>query len=190
MSHALETRARVILEAEPGLMSVLRTAAGMGWGDWMVFSGAVYQPILKHLTGRPADYGLKDYDLAYFDASDLSYEAEDAVIRRVNRAMPAALAPLVETRNQARVHLWFEPKFGEPYAPLGSCSEALSRFASPLFALGVWVDAGGSLRISAPFGLEDLFGLRLRANPLRPSSNFARVAWRVRQRWPELRLEV
>jgi hypothetical protein len=47
--------------------------------DWLVFSGAVYQPVLNHLTGRPLDYGIKDYDLAYFDPSDLSYEAEDAV---------------------------------------------------------------------------------------------------------------
>ena len=185
----LEKRARAILEVDTRLMSVLHVAASMGWSDWMVFSGAVYQPILNYLTGRPAEYGLKDYDLAYFDASDLSYEAEDTVIRRVNVAMPETLRPLVETRNQARVHLWFEPKFGEPYSPLGSCSEALSRFVSPLFAIGVWLDAKGSLRMSAPFGLEDLFGLRLRPNPLRPVRNFNSAAQRVQERWPELRLE-
>ena len=37
--------------------------------------------MLNHLTDRPLDYGIKDYDLNYFDESDLSYEAEDAVIR-------------------------------------------------------------------------------------------------------------
>lgn len=185
----LESRACTILEADPHLMSVLHVATCMGWADWMAFSGAVYQPILNHLTGRPAHYGLKDYDLAYFDASDLSYEAEDRVIRRVNAAMPETLAPLVETRNQARVHLWFETKFGEPYSPLASCSEALSRFVSPLFAVGVWLDAEGSLRLSAPFGLEDLFELRLRPNPLRPVRNFNRAAQGIQERWPELRLE-
>ena len=40
--------------------------------DWLVFSGAVYQPVLNHLTGRPSYYGVKDYDLAYFDGADLS----------------------------------------------------------------------------------------------------------------------
>jgi hypothetical protein len=35
-------------------------------------SGAVYQPLLNHLTGRPSYYGVKDYDLAYFDGADLS----------------------------------------------------------------------------------------------------------------------
>jgi hypothetical protein len=71
--------------------------------DWLVFSGAVYQPVLNHLTGRPLDYGIKDYDLAYFDASNLSYEAEDAVIHRVKAAFDEPLRSMVEVRNQARV---------------------------------------------------------------------------------------
>jgi hypothetical protein len=59
--------------------------------------------VLNHLTGRPLDYGIKDYDLAYFDASDLSYEVEDAVIRRVKAAFNEPLPSMVEVRDQA---LW------------------------------------------------------------------------------------
>jgi hypothetical protein len=73
------------------------------------------------LTGRPLDYGIKDYDLGYFDGSDLSYEVEDAVIRRVKAAFDEPLRSMVEVRNQASVHLWFETKFSEPYGPL-SCN--------------------------------------------------------------------
>src|SRR5271156_5850733 len=94
-----------ILLAAPRLMHVLRTAQDLRLPDWLVFSGAVYQPVLNHLTGRPSDYGIKDYDLGYFDASDLSYEAEDAVIRRVKATFDEPLRTMVEVRNQARVHL-------------------------------------------------------------------------------------
>jgi hypothetical protein len=66
------------MRATPPLMRVLSVARHLYLPDWLVFSGAVYQPVLNHLTGRPLDYGIRDYDLAYFDASDLSYEAEDA----------------------------------------------------------------------------------------------------------------
>jgi hypothetical protein len=83
---------------------------------------------LNHLTGRASDYGLKDYD--HFDGSDLSYEAEDAIIRRVASAFDEPMRYMVQVRNQARVHLWFERKFGEPYAPLSSSAEALARLAS------------------------------------------------------------
>jgi uncharacterized protein len=77
----LRERLRAILRATPPLMQVLSVARCLCLSDWLVFSGAVYQPLLNHLTGRPLDYGIKDYDLAYFDASNLSYEAEDEVIR-------------------------------------------------------------------------------------------------------------
>jgi hypothetical protein len=73
-----ELRARLIaiVRATPPLMRVLTVARHLCLPDWLVFSGAVYQPVLNHLTGRPLDYGIKDYDLAYFDGSDLSYDAQ------------------------------------------------------------------------------------------------------------------
>ena len=69
----LHERLTAILRAMPPLMQVLSVARRLCLPDWLVFSGAVYQPVLNHLTGRPPDYGIKDYDLGYFDASDLSY---------------------------------------------------------------------------------------------------------------------
>ena len=107
--------------------------------------------MLNHLTGRRLDYGIKDYDLGYFDASDLSYEAEDAVIRRVEAAFDEPLRSMVEGRNQARVHLWFEAKFGEAYGPLSCTAEALERFASATFAVGVRLESDDRLQIDAPF---------------------------------------
>jgi hypothetical protein len=178
-----------ILRATSSLMQVLSIARTLDLPDWLLFSGAVYQPVLNHLTGRAADYGIKDYDLAYFDGTDLSYAAEDMVIRRVAAAFNEPLRRVVQVRNQARVHLWFDAKFGEPYTPLSSTAEALERFASPLFAVGVRLEPNGRLHIEAPFGLTDLFELRLRSNPRRRVTNFARIAGEVAGRWPELVLD-
>jgi uncharacterized protein len=175
-----------IVRATPPLMKVLTVARRLCLPDWLVFSGAVYQPVLNHLTGRPLDYGIKDYDLAYFDASDLSYEAEDAVIRRVRAAFDEPLRSMVEVRNQARVYLWFEAKFGEPYTPLSRTADALERFASPMFAVGVRLEPDDRLHIDAPFGLADLFALLLRPNPRRRTVHFSRTSADVRRRWPEL----
>jgi hypothetical protein len=157
--------------------------------DWLVFSGAVYQPVLNHLTGRPLDFGIKDYDLGYFDMSDLSYEAEDEVIRRVKAAFDEPLRSMVEVRNQARVHLWFEAKFGESYTPLSCTPQALERFASATFAVGVRLESDNRLHIEAPFGLADLFALRLRPNPRRSTVGFARASADVRRRWPEVAID-
>ena len=146
----LRERLTEIVRATPPLMQVLLVARHLRLPDWLVFSGAVYQPVLNHLTGRPLDFGIKDYDLGYFDMSDLSYEAEDEVIRRVKAAFEEPLRSAVEVRNQARVHLWFEAKFGEPYTPLSCTAEALERFASATFAVGVRLESDDRLHIVAP----------------------------------------
>jgi uncharacterized protein len=92
-------------------------------------------------------------------------------------------------RNQARVHVWFEGHFGESYAPLSCTAEALERFVSPMFAVGVRLKRDDRLHIAAPFGLADLFALRLRPNPRRFSANFSQVAAGVTRRWPEVTVE-
>src|SRR6267142_2011952 len=182
----LRERLTAILCATPPVMRVLSVARHLCLPDWLLFSGAVYQPVINHLTGRPFDYGIKDYDLAYFDASDPSYESEDAVIRGVKAAFDELLRTMVEVRNQARVHLWFEAKFGEAYEPLSCTAEALERFTSATFAVGVRLESDDRLHIVAPFGLSDLFALRLRPNPRRKTVGFARASADVRRRWPEV----
>ena len=139
----LRERLTAILCATPPLMRVLTAARRLCLPDWLVFSGAVYQPVLNQLTGRPLDYGIKDYDLGYFDASDLSYDAEDAVIRRVKAAFDEPLRSMVEVRNQARVHLWFEAKFGEPYTPLSCTPQALGNLCKSQLQLWYNVWRGG-----------------------------------------------
>jgi uncharacterized protein len=186
----LAARLDAILRAAPNLMTVLGIARDLDLPDWLLVSGAIYQPVLNHLTGRPLDFGIKDYDLAYFDGSNLSYAAEDAVIRGAAAAFPPPLRDMVEVRNQARVHLWFEDHYGEAYAPLSRSAEALSRFTAPLFAVGVRLEPDGGLHVEAPFGLEDLFGLRLRPNPVRRTNGFADTAARAVARWPEITVEV
>jgi hypothetical protein len=184
-----EARLEAILRAAPSLMRVMETARELALPDWLIVSGAIYQRVFNHLTGRDPDYGIKDYDLAYFDASDISYEAEDAVIRRAAAAFEPPLRELVEVRNQARVHVWFEGKFGEPYTPLSCSAEALERFVSPIFAVAARLDLDDRMVFVAPFGLDDLFAMRLRPNPIRKTGGFARTAAGVTSRWPELIVE-
>ena len=183
----LEARLAEMVGASPTLMAVLTTMRTIDLPDWLVFSGAIYQTVWNALTGRAPDYGVKDYDVGYFEPSDISYEAEDAVIRRVAAAFPTGLRELVQVRNQARVHLWFEAKFGEPYMPLACTDKALTRFVSPAFAVGVRLEPDGAITVAAPFGLEDLFAMRLRPNPRRPkAAHWEKATQSVKARWPEL----
>jgi hypothetical protein len=119
-----------IIMADQIVREALARARALGLPDWFVVSGALYNSIWNSLTGKPSGYGIKDIDLFYFDAADLSYEAEDAVIAATAPAFAGLPVP-VEIRNQARVHLWFHAKFGRDCPRYTSC-EQLRAFDPPL----------------------------------------------------------
>lgn len=176
-----------ILRASPKVMAVLQGLAVLAPPQWRLMSGAVFQTVWNALSGRDPDHGLKDYDIGYFDP-DLSWDAEDRVIRAVGAHFPPPLRGQVEIRNQARVHLWFETRFGQPYGPaLGSTDEALTRFVAPAFAVGVRLEPDGSLSLAAPFGLDDVFAMIVRPNPRRGrAADWDRIVAGLVRRWPEI----
>ena len=185
---SLERRLEDILRAAPSMMTVLERSRELDLPDWLIVSGAVYQRVWNHLTGREPDYGVRDYDVIYFDP-DTSWDAEDVFIKRAAALFPPPLAEMVEVRNQARVHLWFEDHFGEPYEPLSNSAEALTRFVAPAFGVGVRLEADDSLTIRAPFGLEDLFAMTLRPNPNRGlAKGWVKTTTSARTRWPEIQV--
>lgn len=185
MQSGHRRRLEAIVRADTDLMRLLHAIRPLRLPQWRLVAGCLYQTVWNVLTNRPSRTGIRDYDLAYFDPRDLSWEAEDVVIGQVTAAS-AAPAP-VEVRNQARVHLWFEARFGAPCPPLKSTDEALERYAAVVHAVGVRLEDDGTLDIIAPFGLDDLFALRVRPNPaLACEGDYTRKAVRAKAIWPEL----
>jgi hypothetical protein len=179
-------RLDAIIRDDPELMRLLRRLQSIGLPQWRLVAGCLYQTVWNVLTGRPRRTGIKDYDVIYFDAADLSWEAEDAVIRRVHAATRDCLGP-VEVRNQARVHLWFEERFGCAYPRLGRADDALRYYASIVHAVGVRLEDDGRLDIVAPFGLDDLFGMVIRPNrALNNAASHDSKALRAKRLWPEV----
>lgn len=175
-----------IVRAEPVLMDILLRLRAMDLPDGLLASGAIYNSVWNALTDRPALTGIKDADVAYFDDSDLSWEAEDAVIRRADVAFAGVTLP-VEVRNQARVHIWFPQKFGTPYPQLSSSAQMMDYFASKTHAVAVRLEADDRLSVFAPFGLDDIFSFRITPNLALDNSKTHRLkAERARAVWPEL----
>jgi hypothetical protein len=178
-------RFEAIIRADCDLMRLLACLRGLRLPQWRLVAGCLYQTVWNVLTGRSRGTGIKDYDLIYFDGSDLSWEAEDRVIARVRAATASCVGP-VETRNQARVHLWFEDRFGAPYPPLASADEALLRYASIVHAVGVRLEEDGRLDVAAPFGLGDMFAMVIRPNhALANAASHNAKALRAQSIWPE-----
>jgi uncharacterized protein len=168
------------------LTGVLARAAGMALPGWYLVAGCLYQTVWNVVTGQPPEAGILDYDLAYFDGSDLSWAAEDVVIR-AGHSVFAGLAAPVQIRNQARVHLWYEQRFGLPCPPHGSTEAAIDTFEATTACLGVRAEPGGQWRVYAPHGLADVFNLIVRPNPvLAPRHVYRAKTARWQRQWPSL----
>jgi len=174
------------LRQNPRLDAVLQGARQLELPDWYLAAGCIAQTVWNLLSGRAPDAGIRDYDLPYFDAADLSWAAEDRVIRAA-RDQFADLPAVVEVRNQARVHLWYQAHFGVPAPPYPSVEAAISTYPTTATSVGVRLEAQGSIRVFAPFGLTDLFGMVVRPNSvLAPRIVYEAKVRRYLQEWPEL----
>ena len=175
-----------ILLSDPLIRQALEIARGLNLPDWLIVSGALYNCVWNHLTGKPSGYGTKDIDLFYHDASDLSYEAEDRIIRHAAREFAVLSCP-VEIRNQARVHLWYPGHFGNPCPQYRSSAHSLEYFASETHAVGARIDADGQIAIVAPFGLNHIFSFHMTPNyRMNNRETHEAKAARAMSLWPEL----
>lgn len=174
--------------ANPINAEIFRRLPALALPQAMLVSGCLYQSAWNGLLGHDPTRGILDYDLVYFDDSDLSYEAEDKVIQTCAKAF-ADLDVEIEVRNQARVHLWFEDHFGLAYAPLSNAAEALERYMSPCNAVAIAPDETGDLQVIAPFGFDDLFGFTIRPRgdgSQISAQSYAKKTKRMKAIWPEL----
>ena len=70
----------------------------------------------------------------------------------------------VEVRNQARVHLWYEDKWGVTCPPHASTEAAIATFPATAACIGVRLKADGGLHLHTAYGTEDLLALVVRPN--------------------------
>ena len=150
---------------------------------WLV-AGCLFQTVWNLQAGRSPEAGIKDYDLFYFDPADTSEEGEFRTQSRVDELL-SDLGVTIEVTNQARVHLWYESYFGQPYGELRSACEGIDRFL--ILATCVGVRPG---ELYAPNGLALLYDGVLSMNPLLPHrALFDRKASSYLERWSWLQVQ-
>jgi uncharacterized protein len=192
MSIATKTAAALVATVRQNSINaaLLDRLPRLGLPDCWLVAGCLFQTVWNVQSGRPAAEGIRDYDVFYFDGNDLTYEAEDRLIKRIAAAC-ADLGVTIELRNQARVHLWYRARFGHDYPQLTSSADSIDRFLVRCTCVGMRCVAGEEPALYARYGLDELKAGVLSPNPLNhPESRFAEKAASYQRRWPWLQIQL
>ena len=175
--------------ASPFNRAILERWDDLALPDGWLVAGCLFQAVWNLRSGAAPQAQVKDYDLFYFDATDLSPEAEQRVQARVD-AVLHDLGIVAEAKNQARVHLWYPDYFGFAYPQLANSREGIDRYLVLSTCVGVQ-PTRDDFALYAPNGLDILYDGLLTPNPLTDHRElFFAKARSYQQRWPWLRIEV
>ena len=102
-----------------------------------------------------------EIDVIFYDVEDESGFEQQHLAEILKQQFPENDWDVV---NQAWVHQWYTTEDGASIPPLQSIQHALSLWPETATAVAVRLLENNALEIIAPFGLDDLFELKLRWN--------------------------
>lgn len=151
----LQVLQRLLLD-DPLRMQALAAVRALQLPDGWIGAGLVRDAVWDHLHGYGQQPVTGDVDVVWFDAQRC-----DPVLDTQLQSKLKQLSPGFDwsVKNQARMHL----RNGD--APYLSTQDALRYWPETATAVAVRLTDGGLIEVIAPFGLDDLFELRLRPGP-------------------------
>ncbi len=174
-----------LVRLNPIIEQLLGRMSGVALPDCWLAAGALFQTVWNVLSDRDPQAGILDYDINYFDDSDLSWQAENDAIAHA-AAVFEGIPAEIQIRNEARVHVWYEEKFGVPCPPYRSTRHAVSTFPNCSSCVAIR-PADERVEIYAPYGLTDVFRMTTRPNPvLAPARVYEAKTSRWAVQWPGL----
>ncbi|PAF15940.1 nucleotidyltransferase family protein [Terribacillus saccharophilus] len=154
--------------------------------DYYVGAGSVTNTIWNDISGYSLCYGISDIDIVYYDKRNIESEIEMELKAELKSQLGDFQFEL-DVKNQARVHLWYESKFGFPIQPYVSLEAAIDSWPTTATALGVREERNGLFKIYAPYQLDDLFSMVVRPNKLMVTKEiYDNKATKWKEKWPKL----
>ena len=159
----MEQKLISILSNHEWFVDALFAVKNLNLSQWCIGAGVIRNIVFDHIQGI-SDTKIRDVDVAYFDQSDLSERRDKEYESILTQSMPEI--PW-EVTNQAGVHLWFHKVFGYKVDPIISIEDAVSTWPETCTCVAVTLSPSDTLKVIAPYGLEDLFNMVIRRNPKR-----------------------
>jgi hypothetical protein len=166
------------------MMECLRAVERLKLPDWYIAAGFLRNAIWDFLHEKTIRTPLNDVDVVYYDPADLERTTEEALETALQPRLPGVNW---QVRNQARMHV------PDGHPPYRDSEHAMAHWPEIPTCVGVRIEPDGSLKVAAPYGIEENWSLRVAPNP---AVRYAAVLYndRIRNKqwlvhWPKLKVE-
>jgi hypothetical protein len=176
---------RKIIMSNEILKDTLEKASKMELKNYYIGAGCIAQTVWNYQMKFELANGISDIDFVYYNNHDLSLEAEKSIIENIDKSFIQCPIKL-DIKNQARVHLWYKDHFGYDIKPYNSIEDAINKWPTTATSIGVRLE-NEKFKIYAPFGLNDLFGMIVRANKAQITEEiYLQKVNKWKTKWPTL----
>lgn len=138
------------------ILKTLKTFAPQAY----LAAGVIRNTVWAHLHGQSYPLDQTEIDVVFYDALDKDLDAQQ-LQEKMKMEFPTIEWDIT---NQARVHLWYQTDKGSSIPQLSSIEHALSQWPETATAIAVRLNNQHEIECISPFGLVDLFELKLRWN--------------------------
>lgn len=179
--HALVS----LLQKDVLRLHLLKLVHDVSGPECWLAAGFVRDAVWGQLHGFQPTKPQGDIDVVWFDTQRTDQEHDTLLEQALRLKAPEYLWSV---KNQARMHL----RNGD--APYQSVADAMRHWPETATAVAVRLGPTGCIEVNAPFGLDDLFQLRLKPGPCFLHAKHVMFEERVRkknwlQRFPLLHVE-
>ncbi len=147
---------QALIYGNPLRLSALKAVAALHLPDCWIAAGFVRDAVWDHLHGYDVVDLTGDVDVIWYDAASPQPDVDRRIEQQLRDAMPRLCWSV---KNQARMHL----RNGD--SPYTSVADAMRHWPETATAVAARLALMGSIEVGAPYGLDDLFALRLRPTP-------------------------
>lgn len=189
--QALEQHYRIhlcaLVQGQRELMRALQHASSLGLQSWAIGAGVIRSLVWDELHGFAGRSTIPDWDFVYYDsASSITQESE---LRAQLQTLCAVDELEWDVVNQAHIHHWLGQMIGRECAPYQNLEQAIASWPETATCVALSMTKDEQLEVIAPWGLSDLFELKVTPNPHCPSPSAFEQRRRSKnwqQTWPRL----
>lgn len=170
-----------ILKQNKELMAILDYVSKLKLPNFYIAAGSIFQTIWNYYDGKDLNFGIKDVDIIYYDATNLDVEKDLEYYNIINEyAKSKGINYEIDVSNEARMHLWKKDNENKDIDQYKNSEDAIDQWIATVHAIGI-TKVNNDIKIYAPYGLSDIFSKTIR--PIKHEGNSKKLYDKKVESW-------